>query len=58
MRPQSQACWRPSITPHHLEARIDRATSRKAIDTLLRLRKGTKLGPAVTVRNLIDKGRR
>jgi Arc/MetJ-type ribon-helix-helix transcriptional regulator len=40
------------------EARIDRAKSREAIDTLLRLRKGTKLGPGVTVRDLIDEGRR
>jgi antitoxin ParD1/3/4 len=39
------------------ETRIDRAKSREAIDTLLRLRKGTKLGPGLTVRDLIDEGR-
>jgi antitoxin ParD1/3/4 len=40
------------------EARIDRARSRETIDELLRLRKGTTLGADVTVRDLIDEGRR
>jgi antitoxin ParD1/3/4 len=40
------------------EQRIDRASTRDAIDELRRLRKGTILGPGLTVRQLIDEGRR
>ena len=40
------------------EARIDRTKARGAIDTLLRLREGTTLGEDLSVRDLIDEGRR
>lgn len=40
------------------EQRIDRESAREAIDELRRLRKGTTLGPGLTVRDLIDEGRR
>lgn len=40
------------------EARIDRTKARDAIDTLFRLREGTTLGNDLTVRDLIDEGRR
>ena len=40
------------------EQQIDRDRSHKAVKDLLRLRKGKKLGPGLTVKDLRDAGRR